>query len=236
MADESNVVKLVEMINTMLAVMPLESGLFIGAWILGLAIAIILHEVSHGWVAFKLGDPTAYYAGRLTLNPIKHVDLWGTIIVPMLLIVSQVGVVFGWAKPVPVNYYNLKYGKYGPLLVSLAGPGINLMLLIVFAVAARLAPVGTQLPALFLVVALINGFLMLFNLIPIPPLDGSKVLYVFLEDRPEVVQFLERYGFVILLGVIFLLPGFISRWAFMPSVQLVSLFSGFSIGDVISVM
>src|SRR4026207_1250552 len=92
----------------------IDPGLPIGAQIVGLAIAVILHEVAHGYVALKLGDPTAYYAGRLTLNPIKHVDLWGNIIIPLLLLVSGTGFLFGWAKPVPVNYYNLRAGKWGP--------------------------------------------------------------------------------------------------------------------------
>lgn len=176
------------------------------AVLIGLAIAIILHEVAHGVAALRLGDPTAYLAGRLTLNPIKHVDLYGTIIVPgFLLLLSAftgAGFLFGWAKPVPVNYYNLKAGKYGPLLVALAGPFVNLLILLTAGIAARFSPADTQLPVLFGIIALINGWLMMFNLLPIPPLDGSKILYVFLEKRPDIINFLERNGFYILIALL----------------------------------
>lgn len=204
----------------------IDPGLQVGAMILGLAIAIIFHEVAHGYAALKLGDPTAFYAGRLSLNPIKHVDLWGTILIPLLLIVSGTGFVFGWAKPVPVNYYNLKHGKYGPLLVALAGPVTNLVLLIIFALAARFSPTGTALPFLFFQMALINGVLMLFNLIPIPPLDGSKVLYLFLENRPDIIGWLERYSFYILIAILFFGGGLLSSLVFRPALQLVQLISG----------
>lgn len=202
------------------------AGLEVGATILGLAIAVIFHEVAHGVVALYLGDPTAKYAGRLTLNPLKHIDLWGTIIIPLLLIVSRAGFVFGWAKPVPVNYYNLRYGRYGPLLVALAGPATNFVLLVLFAGLVRLAPAQTALPFLFLSVALINGVLMLFNLLPIPPLDGSKVLYLFLEGRPEVVLWLERYGTIVLVAVLLLMPGVLGGLVFAPALALVRLLAG----------
>ncbi|MEK7557553.1 MAG: site-2 protease family protein [Patescibacteria group bacterium] len=211
------------------------AGLEIGAKILGLAIAIILHEVAHGYVALYLGDPTAKYAGRLSLNPIKHIDLWGTILIPLFLMVST-GMMFGWAKPVPVNYFNLRGGKYGPLWVALAGPGMNLILLAVFALAARLSPPATALPALFITVAFVNGLLMLFNLIPVPPLDGSKVLYLFLDNRPDIIHFLERYGMIILFAIIILGGGLLSRIVFEPTLSLVSFFSGLSVFEVFGVL
>ncbi len=211
-----------------LSLAPVEGGLQVGALILGLAIAIILHEVAHGYVALQLGDPTAKYAGRLSLNPIKHIDLWGTILIPLFLILSGTGFVFGWAKPVPVNYYNLRYGKWGPAIVALAGPATNFILLIIFGLMARLAPPGTALPYLFVTIASVNAILMLFNLIPIPPLDGSKILYIVLEHRPDVVQWLERYGLYIMLALLFLGGGLLSRLVFVPAISLVQSISGYS--------
>lgn len=211
------------MLFQMLAVNP---GLQVGAMILGLAIAIILHEVAHGWAALYLGDPTAKYAGRLTLNPIAHVDMWGTIIIPLLLIVSGTGFVFGWAKPVPVNYFNLRNGRWGPVLVALAGPATNLILVILFGLLTRFSPDGTALPYLFSTVALVNAILMLFNLIPIPPLDGSKILYLFLERRPDIQQMLEQYGMWIFFAIIIFAQGFLSSLVFGPAVSLVEFFAG----------
>lgn len=208
------------------AVNTIDPGLQVGAMIIGLAIAIILHEVAHGYVALRLGDPTAYYAGRLTLNPIKHVDLWGTILIPLFLILSGVGFVFGWAKPVPVNYYNLRPPRWGPFLVALAGPATNLVILVVAAVLARLSPAGTALPVLFAWIALINGVLMFFNLIPIPPLDGSKVLYIFLDRRPDIVQFLERYGLFLLIALLLFGGPVFSGLVFGPALTLVSFIAG----------
>jgi len=204
-----------------------SSGLQIGALIVALAIGIILHEVAHGYVAMYLGDPTAKYAGRLTLNPIAHVDMWGTIVVPLLLILSGTGFVFGWAKPVPVNYYNLRAGKYGPVLVALAGPLTNLIITVVFGLAARFSPAGTALPYLFFTVAAVSSILMLFNLIPIPPLDGSKVLYLFLENKPDIIRFLEQYSLIIFLAVIVFASGFLSSFVFGPAMQLTTWITGF---------
>lgn len=210
----------------MLAMAAVPGGLQIGALILALIVAIIPHEVAHGYAALYLGDPTAKNAGRLTLNPLAHIDLFGTIVVPLLLIISQTGFVFGWAKPVPVNYYNLRHGKYGPFLVALAGPATNLVLVIFFGLLARFSPVGTALPYLFITMALVNAVLMLFNLIPVPPLDGSKVLYLFLENRPDIVMMLERYGFYIFLFLILFSNGLLSRVVFGPALQLTNFISG----------
>ena len=206
-----------------------------GAFFIAFVIAVIFHEVAHGVVALQLGDPTAKLAGRLTLNPIPHIDLWGTIIVPFLLYILPGGFIFGWAKPVPVNPFNVR-GRYGMVLVALAGPATNLILLTIFGLAARLAPVATQLPAFFLVIALVNGLLMFFNLIPIPPLDGSKVLYLFLENRPDIRNFLERYSLFILLAILLFLPGVITQFAFVPALQLTSYMSGFSVFDIIELL
>jgi Zn-dependent protease len=207
----------------------MDTGLQIAASIIGLGLAIILHEVAHGWAALYLGDPTAKYAGRLSLNPLNHVDIMGTIVVPLLLILSGTGFVFGWAKPVPVNYYNLRHGKWGPVLVALAGPAANFVQMVVFSLLARVVDPSSSLPYLLVTIALINAFLMLFNLVPIPPLDGSKVLYLFLERRPDVIAWLERYGMVIMLAVIFLGQNALTQFVFLPATRLVSLFSGYGL-------
>lgn len=221
---------------SLLAITTIPAGLQVGALILALAVAVILHEVAHGYAALQLGDPTAKYAGRLTLNPIKHVDLWGTVLIPFFLIISGAGFVFGWAKPVPVNYYNLRHGRYGPMLVALAGPVTNLLLLIVFGTLARVSPTGTALPYLFLTMALVNAVLMLFNLIPVPPLDGSKVLYLFLEHRPDVVRWLEQYGFFLMLALVMLGGRLLSVFVFQPALHLTSFFSGYSLFELLSLL
>src|SRR3989338_3598800 len=163
----------------MLSVLAAPEGLSTITLIIAIGIAVIFHEVAHGHVANWLGDSTAKHAGRLSLNPINHVDMWGTIIIPLLLIVSNAGFVFGWAKPVPVNYYNLKYGKWGPIIVALAGPATNFLILLLCGLLYRISPENTALPFLFLMIGLVNTILMLFNLVPIPPLDGSKILFLF---------------------------------------------------------
>ena len=209
-----------------LALGQVDPGLQIGALIIALAVAIIFHEVAHGWAALYLGDPTAKLAGRLSLNPLAHVDIFGTIVLPLLLILSGTGFVFGWAKPVPVNYYNLRAGKWGPVLVALAGPATNLVLLVLFGVLFRISPVNTALPTLFFTIAQVNAVLMMFNLIPLPPLDGSKILYLFLENRPDIIAWLERYAFFVLLGVIIFLPGILNAFVFGPAVSLLRLVTG----------
>lgn len=214
------------MFQAVVAEVPPELGVI--AMIIGLGLAVILHEVAHGYVALLLGDPTAKYAGRLTLNPIKHIDLWGTILFPLFLfLVSGGRTMFGWAKPVPVNYYNLRNGRWGPVLVALAGPGTNLLLLILFSLLARFSLNGTALPYLFITIAQINGVLMLFNLIPIPPLDGSRILMVVLEDRPDIMRTLEQYGFFILLAIIAFGGSLLTNLVYIPALELTRFIAGF---------
>ncbi len=217
-------------------IVTIPAGFDIVASVLGLGIAIIFHEVSHGLVAYYLGDPTAKYAGRLSLNPIKHIDLWGTIIIPILLIASNAGFVFGWAKPVPVNYYNLKAGKWGPVLVALAGPSTNFLLLCISGLLFRISPAGTSLPFLFATIGLINGILMLFNLIPMPPLDGSKILYLFLEKRPDIIQKLEQYGMFVLLAVLILMPNVLNRFVFAPAFAMTSFILGITVEQLFHIL
>lgn len=163
--------------------------------ILILIFSIVIHEISHGYMAYHLGDPTAKRAGRLTLNPIKHLDLFGSIIVPGLLLISGSGFVIGWAKPVPYNPNLLiKDKKYGPLKVALAGPLSNLLIAFIFGFGLRfLHPfLPSGLIFSFAMIAFINILLAIFNLIPMPPLDGSKILMVLLP--PKYADSFERVG------------------------------------------
>jgi len=144
-----------------------------------LIISVIVHEVAHGYAANSLGDPTARLAGRLTLNPFPHIDLMGSIIIPALLVLTQSPILFGWAKPVPYNPYNLKSQRWGEALVAIAGSATNIFLAIIFGLIVRFgSTIGFDATMLSLAatIAFINLFLGLFNLIPFPPLDGFTVL------------------------------------------------------------
>ncbi len=171
----------------------------------------IIHEYAHGWMANSLGDPTARYAGRLTIDPRAHIDKWGTIIMPALLFLLTGGrFMFAYAKPVPYNPYNLKNQKWGPALVGLAGPMANLLLAATFALFIRLFPT-TLFVQFFGIIVYANILLMVFNLLPIPPLDGSKILYAFLPDSMQNVKiFLDQYGFYILMFFVLFLSNFLS--------------------------
>jgi Zn-dependent protease len=169
----------------------------------------IIHEYAHGWAADQLGDPTARHAGRLTLNPLAHIDMIGTIILPITLILlsSMQGSIFmfAYAKPVPFNPYNLKDRKKGPALVAIAGPAANFVAAVIFGILVRLLPAG-PFTELLSIIVFANVLLMVFNLVPIPPLDGSKVLFAILPDSMENFRInLERYGmFILLFFIIFL--------------------------------
>lgn len=174
-----------------------------------LLFSVIIHEVAHGYVAYSLGDPTAKYAGRLTLNPIPHLDIFGSIILPLLLFISASPFLVGWAKPVPTNPYNFRDQKWGSLKVAIAGPLSNLSLALVFGLLIRFLPASffAGFPGLFLIfsfIVQINIMLALFNLIPIPPLDGHWILFTFLPDTFFAVKnFLRQYGFFLLIFLIF---------------------------------
>ncbi|MFZ2593924.1 MAG: site-2 protease family protein [Minisyncoccia bacterium] len=142
-----------------------------------LIFSVILHEVAHGYMADKLGDPTARFAGRLTLNPIVHIDLFGSIILPAALFLSGSPIMFGWAKPVPYNPHNIR-GRMGEALVALAGPATNLLLAIVFGLLLRvgLGAGDPDIPSILYMIVHMNVLLAIFNLLPIPPLDGSKIM------------------------------------------------------------
>jgi len=171
--------------------------------------SVVLHEVSHGYAAYKMGDPTAKLAGRLTLNPLAHLDWMGSFLVPLLAYLSA-GFMFGWAKPVPYNPYNLRNQKYGDALVAVAGPISNLALALIFGIIFRYSALWGLTNEIFLsacqTIILLNLVLAIFNLVPIPPLDGSKILFAFLPYRYiEFRRTLERYSFVFILFFIFFL-------------------------------
>lgn len=177
--------------------------------IIVLIFSIVIHEFSHGWVADQLGDPTARYAGRLTLNPIPHIDPLGSVLLPLILLITSPGFVIGWAKPVPYNPYNLKDQKKGPAWVALAGPAVNLLIAVIFGLAIRLMVAQDFLAygdviTFFSIIVLYNILLAVFNLVPIPPLDGSKILFSVLPYSMRGVQeTLERNSMLFLLLFIF---------------------------------
>jgi len=177
-----------------------------------LIFSVVIHEVAHGAVAYQLGDPTAKYAGRLTLNPLRHLDPIGSVLVPLVLVVmSQItggGIIFGWAKPVPINPRNFKDQKYGSLKVAFAGPGANLAVAVFFGLILRFSSgfVGPEMGLMFSYIIYINILLAVFNLLPIPPLDGSHILFTFLPYSARNIKvFLSQFGFIFLLFIIFFL-------------------------------
>jgi Zn-dependent protease len=184
--------------------------------------SVVFHEVAHGWVAYSLGDSTAKRAGRLTLNPLKHLDPIGSILLPGFLILMSLmgagGIIFGWAKPVPINPYNFKDQKYGGAKVAIAGPLANISLALIFGLALRFLPILYILPGIsfiFLYIVQINLILAIFNLIPVPPLDGSHILFTFLPRSAQNLKiFLTRYGFLLLIFVIFFVFPYISSAVF----------------------
>lgn len=174
-------------------------------WAVPVLFAITVHETAHGWMALKFGDKTAFMLGRLTLNPIKHIDPVGTILVPLLLVVLSVGFVFGWAKPVPVNFRNLRNAKTSMAWVALAGPASNFIMAIFWALMIKIGLAGYEV-LLYMGVAgvLINTMLMILNLLPLPPLDGGRILVSVLPGPLAWrVSQIEPYGIFILIGLLY---------------------------------
>lgn len=174
-----------------------------------LLFSVIIHELAHGYVANSLGDPTAKYQGRLTLNPLPHLDPFGSVILPLLLFIAQSPILVGWAKSVPINPYNFTDQKWGTFKVSIAGPITNMVLAVFFGMLLRFLPPAffVAMPGMLIIFSFIvhiNIILALFNLVPIPPLDGHWILFKFIPYQFENVKiFLQQYGLFMLLFFIF---------------------------------
>ncbi|MFA6194200.1 MAG: site-2 protease family protein [Patescibacteria group bacterium] len=169
--------------------------------IIVLILSAIAHEYMHGWMAFRLGDETAKNAGRLTMNPLAHLEWFGSLFLPLVMILSGMPFVFGWAKPVPYNPFNLRDKKYGEAKVALAGPLANLIIAVFFGLCLRFLPFfSIYFSGLLGIIVYINLVLMIFNLVPIPPLDGSKILGAFLPaNLRERYLGSERIGFIFVI-------------------------------------
>jgi Zn-dependent protease len=195
--------------------MPATSPLEIALVVAFLVISLGIHEAAHGWVALQCGDPTARDLGRITLNPIPHIDPIMTVIVPLALAFSGTGMIFGGARPVPVSYHRLRHPLRDMMLVALAGPASNFLLAILFVTAYKAATsLGGYAPdqlmgRVLMQSAWVNVLLAVFNLVPIPPLDGSRVMAWLLPAslRPSYVA-LERFGLLLVVAVVFFVPGF----------------------------
>lgn len=200
----------------------------ISIWALPVLFAITAHEVAHGWVASFFGDQTARLSGRLTLNPIKHIDIFGTIIVPLLLLITKTGFIFGWAKPVPVDARNLRHPRRDMAIVSAAGPLANLIMALIWAAFAKLGLIlmanngwgGEGLNLMGMAGIQINIILGVLNCLPIPPLDGGRILMSLLPGRISYrLLRLESYSFVILL--LLLVTGILQFLILPPSAFLI---------------
>ena len=186
-------------------------------WSVPVLFAITLHEVGHGWAARQLGDPTAEQMGRLTINPFKHIDPMGTVVVPLIAFFLS-GFIFGWAKPVPVNWGKLRNRKRDIALVALAGPGANLVMIVIWLLLAKLFMGGAEQNNIVAMVVvwmawagiIINSLLMILNLFPIPPLDGSRVVYSLLPDK-IAYQYLRLEPFGLIILVLLLVTGILFK-------------------------
>ncbi len=171
-----------------------------------LLFSIIIHEIAHGAVANHLGDSTAKNAGRLSLNPIKHLDPVGSVLLPLILIITGSPFLIGWAKPVPVNPYNLRDSKKDMARIAMAGPAVNFFIALFFALLIQSFSVPEKLLTIFSIIIFINILLGVFNLLPVPPLDGSKILFAFLPPSLEHIQvWMEQFSLFLFFGFLFLI-------------------------------
>lgn len=189
----------------------------ISVWALPVLLAITFHEAAHAWAAWLCGDPTAKQQDRLSFNPIKHIDPIGTILVPGMLILTGAGILFGWAKPVPVNPHHMRVPRRDMMLVAAAGPSANMVIAFISMILLHVAPYFPDQIAVWADATLKNSILLnvvlaVFNMIPLPPLDGGKVAVGLLPHQQAMkLESLERFGFFIVLGVFFLLPSLTAK-------------------------
>jgi len=214
------------------------------AIIVALIMSIVIHEMAHGYAANWLGDPTARLQGRLSPNPLVHIDPLGSVIVPALLFFSSAGFLFGWAKPVPYNPYNLSDQRYGEAKVAAAGPAVNLLLALIFGILIQLADtlgLNAAFQALAAYIVFINILLALFNLLPIPPLDGSKIISAVLPLGAAMryqafMRMVEQYGILVLFIVLFLLIQVLWPYLFAVVLTVASLMTGLEPSEFLSLM
>lgn len=211
--------------------------------IIALITSIILHEMAHGYAANALGDPTARLQGRLSGNPLVHIDPLGSIIIPAILLFSHAGILFGWAKPVPYNPYNLNNQKWGEALVAVAGPATNILLAIIFGCIVRFADIvnlSTSFINISVYIVCINISLAVFNMLPIPPLDGSKVLVAVLPYQAQqkylnFARWVEQSGLLAMFALIFLISFFIGKYLFVGVILGGALLTGLTTDHVITI-
>jgi Zn-dependent protease len=209
-------------------------------WVLPVLFAVTFHEAAHGFIASRLGDDTALRAGRVTFNPLRHIDLFGTVLLPALLLIMSGGrIMFGYAKPVPVNFGRLRNPRRDMILVAAAGPGANIAMAIAAAAAIHLSTAipgvsGNWIGYNLYNAVWLNVLLAVFNMLPVPPLDGGRVAVGLLPSRPaSLLARVEPFGFAIILGAVFVLPVFgryagvdldVFRWLVLaPAVQVTQL-------------